>query len=236
MNQTLSPISTDSLKQVFIKKFEALIFSGHFSIGEKLPSERELAKQLCVSRPVVHEGLVNLAAKGLVTMKPRVGAFINDYRREGSLFLLTSLFQYDNGQVSDRLLGSMLDMRKLLEIESAQLAAANRRKAHMARFNAILEKESHTDHADIRELAEVDFSFHHLIAIASGNMIYPLTMNSLKQLYTNISGQFFADPAVVPVVFEFHEKMVAAFKIKDKKGAQRIMRQLLMHGEKHVKR
>ena len=67
-------------------------------------------------------------------------------------------------------------------------------------------------------------------------MIYPLIMNSLKQFYTNVSRQFFADPAVVPVVFEFHEKMVAAFKIKNEKGAKRIMRQMLVHGEKHVKK
>jgi GntR family transcriptional repressor for pyruvate dehydrogenase complex len=236
MNKSLTPISTESLTQVFIKKFEALIFSGHFSIGEKLPPERELAKQLCVSRPVVHEGLVNLTAKGLVTMKPRVGAYINDYRQEGSLFMLTSLFTYDDGQVSDQLLDSMLDMRMLLEIESAELAAANRHEIHIEQFQSILEKESRTDHTDIRGLAEVDFNFHHLVTIASGNLIYPLMMNSLKQFYTNVSGQFFADPAVVPIVFGFHEKLVTAFKKKDRKSAQRIMRQMLVHGKTHLGR
>jgi len=236
MNKSLDPISTDSLKQVFIKKFEGLIFSGHFSIGEKLPPERALAKQLCVSRPVVHEGLVNLAAKGLVTMKPRVGAFINDYRREGSLFLLVSLFEYGGGQVSDRLLGNMLDMRMLLEISCAQLAAVKRRDTHLVQFDTLLEEESQASYADIGKLTTLDFNFHHLIAIASGNMIYPLIMNSLKQFYTNISGQFSADPAVVPVVFGFHENLVAAFKLKDEKQAEKTMRQLLVHGEKHVKK
>ncbi len=235
MKTAFDPINADSLKQVFIKKFEGLIFSGHFSIGEKLPPERELAKQLHVSRPVVHEGLVNLAAKGLVTMQPRVGAFINDYRQEGSLFLLTSLFNYGDGQVSDRLLANMLDMRMLLEVESTRLATANRREAQMAQFDAILEEEFQTDPADIQKLAEVDFRFHHLVAIASGNMIYPLIMNSLKQFYTNVSGQFFADPAVTPVVFDFHKKLVAAFKEKDEKRATAIMRQMLAHGERHVK-
>jgi GntR family transcriptional repressor for pyruvate dehydrogenase complex len=235
MNTKLSPISTDSLKQVFIQKFEGLIFSGHFSIGEKLPPERELAKQLSVSRPVVHEGLVNLAAKGLVTMQPRVGTFINDYRKEGSLFLLTSLFNYSDGRVSDRLLANMLDMRMLIEVESARLAAANRRETHMAQFDAILGEERRTDPADIHELAEVDFRFHHLIAIASGNIIYPLIMNSLKQFYTNVSGQFFADRAVLPVVFDFHKKLVAAFRGHAEKGATETMRQLLAHGERHVK-
>jgi GntR family transcriptional regulator, transcriptional repressor for pyruvate dehydrogenase complex len=234
MKTSLKPINADSLKQAFIKKFEGLIFSGHFSIGEKLPPERELAKQLCVSRPVVHEGLVNLAAKGLVTMKPRVGTFINDYRKKGSLFLLTSLFKYDDGQVSAQLLGSMLEMRMLLEVESAGLAAVNRRDTHLTQFEILLEEERRVEATDARKLAAVDFNYHHLVAIASGNMIYPLIMNSLKQFYTNVSRQFFESPAVVPVVFEFHEKLVAAFKIKNASGARKIMRELLAHGEEHV--
>jgi fatty acid metabolism transcriptional regulator FadR len=234
MNTLLNPINADSLKQVFIRKFEGLIFSGHFSIGEKLPPERELAKQLCVSRPVVHEGLVNLAAKGLVTMKPRVGTFINDYRKEGSLFLLTSLFEYDDGQVSDQLLGSMLEMRMLLEVESAGLAAINRQDTHLTQFEALLEEEHRVETTDARKLAAVDFNYHHLVAIASGNMIYPLIMNSLKQFYINVSRQFFTNPAVVPIVFEFHEKLVATFKTKNTNRARKIMRELLTHGEEHV--
>ena len=235
MNTTLEPLRTDSLKEVFIKKFEALIFSGHFSIGEKLPPERELAKQLQVSRPVVHEGLVNLAAKGLVTLKPRVGTFINDYRNDGSLFLLNALFQYGDGQVSDRLLADILDMRMLLEVESARLAAVHREKAHMTRLEALLEREQLSDPEDARQLSAVDFDFHHQIAIASGNLVYPLIMNSLKQFYTNVSGRFFADPAVVPVVFDFHARLVSAVRERNPEQAQRIMRQMLAHGEREVK-
>jgi len=63
MQELLKPIRTESLKDVFISRFEELILSGSFPVGQKLPSERELALQLGVSRPVVHEGLVDLAAK-----------------------------------------------------------------------------------------------------------------------------------------------------------------------------
>ena len=60
----LEPITTESLKQVFVAKFEELILSGKISIGEMLPSERELAAQLKISRPVVHEGLIELSLWG----------------------------------------------------------------------------------------------------------------------------------------------------------------------------
>ncbi|MDD5712041.1 MAG: GntR family transcriptional regulator, partial [Smithellaceae bacterium] len=126
MKEFLTPLKTESLKEVFISRFEGLILSGKFSIGQKLPSERELALQLGVSRPVVHEGLVDLASKGLVTLKPRAGAVVSDYRREGSITLLNSLLNYHQGRLSPEILKGMVDMRRLLETETARLAAVNR--------------------------------------------------------------------------------------------------------------
>ena len=55
MQELLKPIRNESLKEIFIKRFEELIISGKFSVGQKLPSERELALQLGVSHPVVHD-------------------------------------------------------------------------------------------------------------------------------------------------------------------------------------
>ena len=98
MQDLLTPIEAPSLKDVFIERFESLILSGQLQIGQKLPSERELVLRLGVSRPVVHKGLVDLEAKGLVTLIPRVGAVVNDYRREGSLALLNSLVTYQKGR------------------------------------------------------------------------------------------------------------------------------------------
>ncbi len=235
MTQALEPIRSDSLKEVFIKKFERLILSGHFGIGEKLPPERALAKQLGVSRPVVHEGLVNLASKGLISMKPRAGAVINDYRSEGSISLLAALFEHHEGEVSERLLMGLLDMRMLLEAENARLAAMNRGEEHVRRFMAILEREKKIAPGDIPELTEVDFRFHHTLAMATKNMIYPLLMNSFKQLYTNVTGKFFSDPGVVPVVFDFHHRIVDAVVKRDPESAEAIMKRMLVHGEVKLK-
>ena len=68
MKKIIEPIETKSLKEVFIDKFKDLILSGELEIGKKLPSERELSDLLQISRPVVHEGLIELASIGLVSM------------------------------------------------------------------------------------------------------------------------------------------------------------------------
>jgi GntR family transcriptional repressor for pyruvate dehydrogenase complex len=235
MQELLTPIRAESLTDVFIRRFEDLILSGKFPIGQKLPSERELALQLGVSRPVVHEGLVDLAAKGLVSMVPRVGTMVNDYRREGSLSILTSLVNYHPGNLEPGLLVSLLEMRRLFEVETARLAALNRNQEQLDFLYTLLQKENTLNYQEVEAISELDFDFHHLIALASGNHIYPLLLNSFKHCYANLAGQFFSDPTVVPVVFDFHTKMVKAIKDKNEKSATRIMRRMLDHGAENLK-
>lgn len=235
MQELLKPIRTESLKEIFVKRFEELILSGKFPIGQKLPSERELALQLNVSRPVVHEGLVDLAAKGLVTMIPRVGTIVNDYRRQGSLVLLNSLVNYHQGSLDPGLLISLLDMRQLFEVETTRLAALHRNREQLDALRTLLREEDAVDHHDVEAICKLDFDFHHLLALASGNQIYPLLINSFKHCYVNLAGQFFADPAVVPAVFDFHKKLVKAVEDKDDQSAAGIMRRMLDHGAQTLK-
>ena len=235
MQELLKPIRTESLKDIFIKRFEELILSGNFPVGQKLPSERELALQLGVSRPVVHEGLVDLAAKGLVTLIPRVGTMVNDYRKEGSLSLLTSLVNYHQGDLEPELLTSLLEMRLLFEIETARLTALNRTNEQLRSFYALLHEEDNIDNHGIEKVSELDFNFHHLVALSSGNRIYPLLLNSFKQCYINLAGHFFHDSTVVPEVFNFHNQMVKAFEDKDEKSAAQIMTRMLAQGAEYLK-
>ena len=55
-----------------------LITSGEFRKGERLPSERDLAVQLGVSRPSVREALIALEIQGLVEVRVGAGIFLSD--------------------------------------------------------------------------------------------------------------------------------------------------------------
>ena len=236
MQELLKPIKSESLTEIFISRFENLILSGKLSIGQKLPSERELALQLGVSRLVVHEGLVDLASKGLITLTPRIGAIVNDYRTEGSLAMLTSLFNYHDGQLEPGILESALNMRMLFERETAKLASIHRTHEHLIRFDEVLKAEEKVNIYDTITVTEIDFAFHHLIAMASGNMIYPLLLNSFKQFYLHLAGQFFTDVSLIQLVFEFHKELVRSIKDKNMDQAITLMEQILTHGEENLRR
>ncbi|HQI79960.1 MAG TPA: FadR/GntR family transcriptional regulator [Deltaproteobacteria bacterium] len=236
MKDILKPLKADSLVEVFISRFEHLIITGKIAIGQKLPSERELALQLGVSRPVVHEGLVDLAAKGLVTMKPRVGTVVNDYRTEGSLSILNSIINYQQGALDEDLLNSLLATRLLVETETCRLAAENRTEDHLRELRSIVEAEEKADPKDLRAITSLDFRFHHTMGMASGNLIYPLLINTFKPVYMNFTALFFSDPAMVPETVRFHRRLLTAIEDRNSTGAAAIMRETLDHGERHLRR
>ena len=231
----LQPIKNEGLKELCASRLEALILSGQMLGGHKLPPERELARQLGVSRPIVHEALVDLAGKGLVTLVPRVGAVINDFRKQGSIALLTSLLKYHQGDLAPKLLEGLLAMRFLFELETARLAAIHRSDGHNQELREVIAAEERAEPTDIERLTALDFDFHHLVAMASGNQTYPLLINSFKPVYTNLSGQFFKDPTVVPTVIGFHRDLADAIKKQDEQLAVAVMRCLLAHGEEHLR-
>jgi len=90
-------ISSPSLRDLFIEQLEHLILSGKLQVGEKLPPERQLAEMMQVSRAVVNSGITELARKGFLIIKPRVGTFVADYRRDGTMDTLMSIMNYNGG-------------------------------------------------------------------------------------------------------------------------------------------
>jgi GntR family transcriptional repressor for pyruvate dehydrogenase complex len=238
MQTNFEPIKIQSLKETCVARLEELILSGELKIGERLLSERDFAVRIGVSRPVLHEALVDLNAKGLVHIVPRHGVFVSDYRRSGSLAILSSLLAFHNGILDPSFMQSMIDMRLTVETESARLAALNHTLEQMAEFHAILNEEEEAAGDNPQTWTELDFSFHLLVAIASGNLVYPLIINSFKGVYTSLTGDFFRQyygTQVVETVRQFHVRLVEAFEKKDANRARGVMIEMLKHGETYLK-
>ncbi len=148
MRTTFEPLQVTSLKEACITRLEELILSGELKAGERLPAERDFAARLGVSRPVLHEALVDLAAKGLVTIHPRRGVLVNDFRVSGSCAILSSLLTYHNGSLDVDFTESLLAMRVLVETETARLAALYVTPQQERSLEEIIANEAACDRAD----------------------------------------------------------------------------------------
>ena len=110
-----SKLNAPSLKELFIQELETMILSGRLMVGEKLPPERELAESMQVSRAVVNSGITELARKGFLIIKPRVGTFVADYRRDGTMDTLMSIMNYNGGILREAEVRSILELRIALD-------------------------------------------------------------------------------------------------------------------------
>ena len=115
-------ISSPSLRDLFIEQLEHLILSGKLQVGEKLPPERQLAEMMQVSRAVVNSGISELEKKGFLTVKPRSGTYVADFRRKGTLDTLIAIMNYNGGRMRDQEIRSIFEVRIALDTLAAQLA------------------------------------------------------------------------------------------------------------------
>lgn len=171
-------LSAPSLKELFVTQLEHMILSGKLKIGEKLPPERQLAEVMQVSRAVVNGGISELEKKGFLITKPRVGTFIADYRRNGTLDTLISIMNYNGGRLRDEEIRSILEVRIALETLAVRLLMT---RTTPEDIHSLYEKAEKIKTADsITMASEAAFDFQHELAFLSGNTLLPLIFHSFK--------------------------------------------------------
>lgn len=171
-------ISAPSLKELFINQLETMILSGKIPIGEKLPSERELSESMQVSRAVVNAGITELARKGFLIIKPRVGTFVADYRRNGTLETLISIMNYNGGVLRDAEIRSILELRIAFETLAVELCISKITDEDMILLKSYIEKMKQT--TSVEEASKLAFQFQHELACLSGNTLLPLIVSSFQ--------------------------------------------------------
>lgn len=93
-------IVAPSMKELFIQRIEDFILSGELRPGDRLPSERELADEMKISKTVVHEGIRELVRCGFLDVVPRRGVTVADYSNSGNLNTLLAIMKR-NGRAMD---------------------------------------------------------------------------------------------------------------------------------------
>ncbi len=184
-----SKLSAPTLKELFVEQLENMILSGRLAIGEKLPSERELADSMQISRSVVNAGLSEIADKGFLEIIPRSGTFVADYRRKGKLDTLVSIMKFNGGTLPDADILSILQIRKVLTGLALELAVQRITDEEIKQLFSCSAQLDRT--ADCAKAADIVFEFDHLLCVFSGNTLLPLIFYSFKAPNTTLFERFF---------------------------------------------
>lgn len=173
-----SKLSAPSLKDLFVQQLQGMILSGELPMGAQLPPERELARQMQVSRAVVNGGLAELSKQGFLEVRPRQGTCVADYRRKGNLGTLIAIMEYQGGVLGKDEIRSILEVRRALEHLAAERAIRYAPDESLAQLGEIVARLK--DAANAAQAAEIAFTFQHELALSGGNSILPLIYYSFQ--------------------------------------------------------
>ena len=140
MNMPASRLSQLSRSRLYEKIASILlkrIIKGEMQVGEKLPTERNLALTLEVNRSTVREALKKLESLEVIEIRHGDGVYVKNYLESPNLELINALFYLDDALDTDILM-TLLEVRRILVPEMASIAAVNRSEDHIKTLEEIV--------------------------------------------------------------------------------------------------
>jgi DNA-binding FadR family transcriptional regulator len=201
-------------------QIRGLIRSGEYASGARLPPERDLAKQLGVSRPSVREALIALEVEGLVEV--RIGS---------GIYVLAPGHDAKPSE-PDAPAGpfELLRARYVIEAECAALAAKSAKRQHVAAIEQALD-EMEREHGDGRKSLASDRLFHLRVAEATGN---GALVHVVKTLWEERTGPLFQqlehhydNPGLWETAMGEHRAVARAIAARDAAAARSAMQRHL---------
>ncbi len=212
-------IKPSRLYEQIVEQIKFQIVEGTLKVGDRLPTERELADKFQVSRTSVREAIKILQQEGLIEVYPGRGTFIVDSVSQSfqrSLDLILSIDQSEG-------LGNLIEVRELLEPGIAALAAVRATQDEinsMQKAVAAMDKTLH----DADAFIAADLDFHCALAEASRNTLIPLLLDPIvDQLQDQRKTIFLVENGALRG--QYHHKQILAAVIQgDPEAAREAMR------------
>ncbi len=217
--QLISPPKKEKLHEAIVAQIKTLIHTKKLGVGDRLPSERELAQLFSVSRVVVRESLRSLEQSGLIEVKPGSsgGAFIT-YNVHKPLFDAA----YDLFNKGDLSLSCFFEARRAIECFAVKLAAKKVTAEDLETLKSINVKllEDIEDKANLREN---NTRFHIAIARISGNPLLALMTQSLLQILGVVLPKSKQSDDYIKSTYERHEAIIKAMEARSPERCEQLM-------------
>ncbi len=217
----LTAVESRRLYRQIADQIAALIDSGEYKPGSRLPPERDLAKQLGVSRPSVREALIALEVEGYVEVRVGSGVYVLGRRAPAAAPLPA-----DSGPFE------LIKARWIIESECAALAARSATKAQVRAIEEALDAMARDKDQGTMPLHN-DREFHLRVAEASGNSALVLVVQTLWDqrtgpLFLRLEHHF-DTPGLWEVAIREHREVLQAIVKKDASAARAAMRRHMDH-------
>jgi GntR family transcriptional repressor for pyruvate dehydrogenase complex len=206
-----SPIRSRKLSDAVYRQLVSLISSGELKPGDKIPSERELAADMGISRQSIREALNRAEVMRLIEVRQGEGSFILSSVNESLKPPLSLIMEKEVERIFD-----FLEIRKLVEGWCAEKAAVEATADELENMQEILDKMKKVAAKD-KQWEAMDLALHLSFAKATHNVIAVHIMEALKSNFR----PFFKFTKSMPsseridVLWQHHYEIFSAIKQKD---------------------
>lgn len=199
------------------EELRAEIAGGAYAIGQRLPSERDLAQRFKVSRPSVREATIALELDGLVEVRYGSGVHVVATVPKGGVAGVTDFGPFE-----------LLEARRVIESEMCALAAKRITAEQLSELEALVVEMHEENEHNVAQSEDADRRFHELIAEATGNSALFAAVKTLwdarqRSPQYKLLSQKVRAKGVKPRIDE-HTKIVDELRRGDANGARLAMR------------
>ncbi len=216
----LQAVEPQRLYRQIAGQLRALIKAGEFAVGARLPAERDLAKQLGVSRTSVREALIALEVDGWVEVRTGSGVYVLDRAGTANASARVEISPTEWGPLE------LIRARRVVEGEIAALAAMQAKRKDLAAMEGAIAAMKSAAVQGVLPL-EGDRAFHTAVAEACGNVVLTETVQNFWDsrrgpLFERLGGHFETPQSWRCAIAE-HEAIVEAIRAHDGAGARAAM-------------
>jgi DNA-binding FadR family transcriptional regulator len=220
----LEAVEARRLYRQVADQLRSLIDSGEYAVGSRLPTERELAEQLKISRPTVREALIALEVEGRVRIRVGSGIYVSepaDATPAPAAAVIEGPFE-------------LLRAREFLESAIAEQAARAATKDDIARIDASLLAMENVEHPGEASMVH-DRAFHVAIAGSLGNAVLVRVVGELFDQRLNPYfaqlAHYFESPGTWRTALDEHRAVRDAIAARDPQAARDAMRNHLARSQ-----
>lgn len=215
-------IRSERLSEKVATQLKKAISQGVFRLGEKLPSQPEMAEMMGVSRPSIREAIQILELQGMLESVKGGGTTVKNIAEQSMKKPIEIFLDEDKTSIID-----LTEIRALMEIWAARKAAETRTDTEAEKMLAyLLEMEEDFRTYEIRP--EIDVKFHMEIASATHNVIFTHLIGSVFQLITRTiklaREKVFLDRDDQRLILQHHRSVYEAIRDRDPNRAESEMR------------
>ena len=212
------------------EKLMQKIHEGELQSGDRLPSERYLAKEYGVSRSVVREALRSMERIGCVEARMGGGTFVKSPEISDVIDPLTLIVSQDSQFALE-----VTEARLILETEIVKLAAARRTEHHVKEMHCTLDQMQREILKGGKGIEE-DARFHTQLARAAENRVLQLLVSTCAEVLNHSMKVTQYMEGVPQKALIDHEKILKAVEEQDGDRAEHYMRKHLLSAHENLKK